>query len=572
MKKSSKRKNKGFWIPLRLKITSPYLFLAVVIAVISGYLFSQLVFDTVEERYVNQLIEGGKLASESVVQEEENLLEIFRLLAHAEGVAEAITNKDAETLRELTFGIVLDHRGEAVEFLDSEGNLLLTMMHKEGGLVEEYNFSSGGNCNCLEWDFVRKVLNQDIDGAGDKFAGLSQDRVEEYFFIAGPVTDSNGNHVGAILVGLSLENFVGKIREETLTQVSFYSLDGAVIASTLSEPQSIIDQTTAEVLSIQDSSTIRRSLDAIISIEYDEILGPFEVRQNEDIGILGVALPKTFLVNASNVTKFQVTVFIISSLIVVTFVGIILASYITNPIRKLLRASSRVAKGDLTVRVKNKSNDEISELSAVFNQMVANLSDSRLKLLIAYDETLEGWSKALEMKDKETQGHTRRVVAMTELLAKEFGFTGDKLIHIRRGALLHDIGKMGISDLVLLKSGDLSADDIATLKMHPEFAYQMLKDIEFLRPALEIPYCHHEWWDGTGYPRGLKGEEIPLAARIFAVVDTWDAIRSDRPYRAALSFEEAINEIINENGTHFDPKIVEKFIEILPAIEEKFLG
>jgi putative two-component system response regulator len=154
-------------------------------------------------------------------------------------------------------------------------------------------------------------------------------------------------------------------------------------------------------------------------------------------------------------------------------------------------------------------------------------------LAVAYDATLEGWSKALDLRDRETEGHTRRVTELTLALCRRVGIPEEELVHVRRGALLHDIGKLGVPDQILLKPAALSEDEWVVMRRHPEYAHAMIEPIAFLRPALPIPLCHHERWDGQGYPRGLRGEEIPLVARLFAVVDVWDALRSDRPYRPA---------------------------------------
>lgn len=190
-----------------------------------------------------------------------------------------------------------------------------------------------------------------------------------------------------------------------------------------------------------------------------------------------------------------------------------------------------------------------------------NLQRSNLELALAYDSTLEGWSRALDLRDKETEGHTERVVDLTLTLGQICGVTEDSLVQVRRGALLHDIGKMGIPDSILLKEGPLTDDEWVTMKMHPVYALQWLSPIPYLREALDIPYCHHEKWDGTGYPRGLAGEQIPLSARVFAVVDVWDALTSDRPYRKAWTKEKTREHIANSAGTHFDPKVVKAFLE-----------
>jgi putative nucleotidyltransferase with HDIG domain len=197
--------------------------------------------------------------------------------------------------------------------------------------------------------------------------------------------------------------------------------------------------------------------------------------------------------------------------------------------------------------------------ASLFNE----LERSNVALTLAYDTTLEGWSNALDLRDKETEGHTRRVTEMAVELARAMGMDEADLVQVRRGALLHDIGKMGIPDAILLKPGPLTEDEWEVMRRHPVYAYELLSPIEFLRPALDIPYCHHEKWDGSGYPRGLKGEQIPLAARVFAVVDVWDALCSDRPYRPAWPRERALEYIRAQAGTHFDPEVVSAFLTML---------
>ena len=194
-------------------------------------------------------------------------------------------------------------------------------------------------------------------------------------------------------------------------------------------------------------------------------------------------------------------------------------------------------------------------------EMIQNMANTNFKLVQAYDKTIKGWAHALDLRDKRTEDHSQRVTEMTVNIARNLGMNKVELGHIRRGALLHDIGKMGLPDSILLKPGPLTKKEWKIMKQHPVWAFEMLSPIEYLRPALDIPYCHHEKWDGTGYPRGIKGEEIPLGARIFAVVDVYDALLSDRPYRKAWSEEEALKYIRQEVGRHFDPKVVELFLK-----------
>ena len=196
-------------------------------------------------------------------------------------------------------------------------------------------------------------------------------------------------------------------------------------------------------------------------------------------------------------------------------------------------------------------------------QLFNDLQKSNLELTFAYDATIAGWSRAMDLRDKETEGHTQRVTDLTLKLASAMNITDSQLTHIRRGALLHDIGKMGVPDSILLKTDGLTDEEWEKMRKHTDFAYDMLSSIRYLQPALDIPYCHHEKWDGSGYPRGLKGEQIPIAARIFAVADVWDAITSDRPYRKGWSKEQALEHIKEQSGKYFDPQVVEEFLIVI---------
>jgi len=192
-----------------------------------------------------------------------------------------------------------------------------------------------------------------------------------------------------------------------------------------------------------------------------------------------------------------------------------------------------------------------------------NLQRSNTDILLAYDATIQGWSQALDLRDKETEGHAQRVTEMTLRLAQQIGIPNTELEHVRRGTLLHDIGKMGIPDSILLKPGKLTEQEWVIMRRHPVFAFELLSAIAYLKPALDIPHYHHEKWDGSGYPDGLKGDQIPLYARIFAVVDVYDALTNERPYRPAWTVEKALAYIREQSGTHFDPRVVEAFLALL---------
>lgn len=278
---------------------------------------------------------------------------------------------------------------------------------------------------------------------------------------------------------------------------------------------------------------------------------------------MGTSLPQTFLVQPGQVTRLQIFGFVAFAFLFVVSVGLFLADNITRPISRLVWAASQVARGNLAVRLEPRGSDEIATLARSFNAMVESLRRSNQELLEAYDSTIEGWSKALEMYDRETEGHTQRVTDMTLALARGMGIDGQELVHIRRGALLHDIGKMGVPGEILNKPGSLTGEENAIMRQHTEFAEEMLSKIAYLQPALEIPLYHHERWDGSGYPKGLRGEEIPLAARIFAVVDVWDALTSDRPYRDSWQQGQVLEHLRAASGTEFDPCVVERFMDLM---------
>jgi len=195
------------------------------------------------------------------------------------------------------------------------------------------------------------------------------------------------------------------------------------------------------------------------------------------------------------------------------------------------------------------------------NEEALQLAHSRLQE--AYEKTIEGWVRALDLRDRETEGHTQRVTELTLRVAAKLGFSDEEMVHIKRGALLHDMGKMAIPDEILQKPGPLDEEEWKKMRQHPVYAFEMLSNISYLHPALEIPFFHHERWDGSGYPRGLKGEEIPLAARMFAIVDVWDALSSDRPYRKKLPRNEVIAYLREKSGTLFEPRLVDIFLEMI---------
>ncbi len=555
-------------IPIRTKITLPYLFLSVLLAIAAGFAISRVVLDTLEERFKNQLAEVGILSSELMVAEEDRLLENLRLLANSQGVADVLLARNPDELRSLTFGVVVNNQIEAVEFLDVDGNPVIALRHKTGSNIEDYAFSAGGNGEIFRsWDIVSMVLQNQEDPLGDKYSGPVQAEWGNYFYVSGPVYNEKGNFAGVILVGTKLQTIVNTLREKTLGQITFYRFDGEPIVTSFPTMPEVIESDTAFVVladqdlpksKTRDLQNSQRDL-SILALDYTEALGAWEIRGDVDIGIMGSALQKNFFANPSSLTSVQLGMIISLALFLVIIIGMSLADLITRPLLGLVKVTEAVANGDLNANVDLETNDEIRTLAESFNQMIANLNQSRSDLLEAYDSALFGWSKALELRDKETEGHTQRVMEVSLALAHELGLSEEEQVHIRRGAILHDIGKMGVPDAILHKPGPLTEEEWVIMRKHPAYAFDMLKGLRFLETALDIPRYHHENWDGKGYPYGLKGEEIPLAARIFAVVDVWDALTCERPYKRKFTATESMAILEVEAGAKLDPQIVQAF-------------
>ncbi len=550
-------------LSIRTKLTLPYILLAILIAAGGGLVVSQAALNSLEERFTNQLIETRKLASDVMVREESDMLGTLRLLSHTSGMGEAIGLRDKKMIGELAYPITFNAGTDAVLVLDQHGGVVITILKSKSS--GEYELPAiGGDLNKLP--FVSKVVGQEVDAAGDKYSGISYADWGNYLFVSGPVKDQQGQFVGVILVGESLEDLGRQIREETLSQATIYDLGLHPVSSTFLDVPAAPEMAPGAVLASDDTHGLMRDL-VIRNIAYTELLSPWVVRGNEQIGILGTALPKAFLVRTSQITRFNITAITILAILLAMLFGISLAGTITRPILKLKKAASQVSGGNLGVRVDIGGGDEVGVLAEAFNTMVSSVRRSQQDLMEAYDKTIEGWAKALEMRDAGTMGHTARVVEMTLALAWAMHIDDRDLVQVRRGALLHDIGKMAIPDSILLKPSSLTEQEWIIMKKHPVFAREMLRQIVFLQPAMDIPAFHHEKWDGSGYPYGLAGRDIPRVARIFAIIDVWDALTSDRPYRKAWPAARALQYIQENSGTHFDPEVVSAFMNMLEELQ-----
>jgi HD-GYP domain-containing protein (c-di-GMP phosphodiesterase class II) len=546
-------------IPILAQITIPYVVVAVLLALLGTFLVTRGVFDTVEERFTNQLLEAGLRADENIVREENNLLETLRLVSNVGSLDAAITSRQPATVETLVLPIAYNSNLGCFAILGLNGESLTAQwFNPETQLYEPLQYSQPLD----QLPFILSVLSGQVDALGDKFAGFAATDHGNMLLFAGPVKDGVGNQVGVAVVGISAENLAEIIRLQTLAHTSFYGLGGEPLVSTLDSAPVIESDIAGQVLERQQEGSYQREIQDT-GITYRELLVNLELREGQDIGIMGVAIPTNFISQSSQINRPTTYLMIAAGLGLALLFGFVIAGRITRPIRDLKTAAQRVASGDLRVKIERPGSDEVGLLSQSFNTMVDSLNRSQRALLDTYNKTIEGWARAMDLRDHETEGHSRRVADLSVALAGELGYSGQALAHLRRGALLHDIGKIAIPDSVLLKQGTLTDEERKLMRQHPIYAQSFIGEIEFLKPAMDIPANHHEKWDGSGYPRGLRGEEIPFAARIFAVVDVWDALTSNRPYRKALPPQEVMAYLESESGRHFDPAVVKAFKKLM---------
>ncbi len=390
-------------LSIRTKLTLPYILLAVLIAVGGGYVVSQVALNSLEERFTNQLIESRKLASNSIVRTETDLLATLRLLAHTSGMAEAVVARDHNKVGELAYPIIFNAGDDAVLVLDQNGQMVLGIVKSADTGQYELPTING---DLTKLPFVASVVKQQIDSLGDKYSGISYADWGNYFFVSGPVKAQNGGFLGVILVGKSLGRIEQEIRQETLSQATIYDLSFHPVSSTFPDLPSGPTTPPSAVLSRDDTHGLLRDLN-IRDIAYTELLSPWVGRGGEKIAIIGTALPKAFLVRTSQITRFNITSITILAILLAMFFGIILAETITRPILKLKQAAQQVSAGNLGVRVAVQGGDEVAVLAQSFNTMVGNLKQSEEDLVEAYDKTIEGWSRALELRELGDDGAYR---------------------------------------------------------------------------------------------------------------------------------------------------------------------
>jgi len=411
------------------------------------------------------------------------------------------------------------------------------------------------------------------------------------FTFGAPVFDDQGDLVAVLLTSIKLDQYRQQFRKFSLPSESFLSIidhnsNLIVSFSELTDEGESLNQTVFQAIEIVESEGLiekARLNGRDYTLAYRQLSLSLD---HEPYMYILIGVPTSVIERSAYASFWRNLIALITMFALAMWSGWYFGwRKIGLNLQKLSVVAGRVASGDLSTKIELSTDiSELSDLKASFENMIDQLSRDRhiqesyvrtlelneKTILNAYDATIAGWGFAVDLKDQETAKHSQRVTDLTLRLAKKLGIPDDMLDHVRRGALLHDIGKMGIPDSILFKAGPLNDEEWELMRKHPVYAYEMLSNIDYLKPAIDIPYSHHERWDGSGYPLGLKGEAIPLSARIFAIIDVYDALMSDRPYRKAWTHESTLAYIQRMREIHFDPQVVDAFLEEIESCFEDF--
>jgi putative nucleotidyltransferase with HDIG domain len=413
---------------------------------------------------------------------------------------------------------------------------------------------------------VHAVLNGQTDAQGDKYVFPRLEPSGMMLYWIGSVSSDSQTVVGAVLVGESLVEIADSIRDSRASELGFYDPAGRVLLSSLPGAPSL---TSSELTLLRDKPVrITRTID---HHPYEFLVGNWRLR-SASIGYLAVALRADELeASVGQIRLLMVLIFAVAALMTLLF-GRLVAQRITRPLEHLVRSTAAVSSGNLSHRAPVETNDEIGSLAESFNAMAASLQQKTDELEESYFASMESLARAIDARDPYTFGHSTRVAGISLQVAQAMELNAEDQRTLRRAALLHDIGKIGVEDRILRKPGPLTDEDWAAMKQHPLIGHKMLSGLSFLKPSLVGILHHHERWDGKGFPAGLAGGAIPTYIRILSLADTLDAMTSDRPYRTGLAFEEALAQIQKGAGTQFDPAAVEALMKRASEVRILLMG
>jgi putative nucleotidyltransferase with HDIG domain len=540
---------------VRWKIVAPYIVLTLMVAGAGTFIATQFVTGPLEERFNNQLAEAARVASDSIVRKEREHLGIVRSMSFTSGVAERTKAGDAAGLRKLIEPLAANSKVEYVEVVGLDGQRILGLRLDDSSTLSYAPMTGSSDRSAIE--VVPRVLRHEVDNQGDKFAQLVKLEDGVAFYTGGPIVDGLGDLVGVVLVGTSLETLLPAIKFEALADVTLYDLDGTILGSTFERASNDVDLEAAELREESGGLTGVHEVRSVFERDFDLLYSELRIR-GETVGLVSVALPSSFIASAGSTTQWTMTVMFAVATLAVIGIGALIARGVTAPLLMLVRAAQQVTEGDLTARSGVSGRDEVGELAQSFDTMTARLASQHLA-------TIRALTTAIDARDPYTAGHSVRVGQLSLEIGRELELPSRDLQYLEIGGYLHDIGKIGIRDNVLLKPGHLTAEERAMIEEHPRIGLEIVQHVDLAQGVRDLVIGHHERLDGTGYPYGLDAEAISIFARIGAVADTFDALVTDRPYREGFTIEESMSILKKEVAAeHLDERVVQGLIHVLP--------
>jgi putative nucleotidyltransferase with HDIG domain len=522
--------------PLRQQIIVPFLLLLVLVAVVGVAALTYEATGAGLSGLDPSLIRGSVQANDALATFEADRLNDLRTVVATPSLTTAVTQHNGTALSALFATDISAARetGVVIHILDGDGRRLLSIP------------AARGRAAYGDMPAIKRVLAGTADARGDKDLAVVSENSGDVVYWAAPIRNGTQRPIGAVLLGVSIRDLGAQVGQKQTGRLFFYGPTGRPLDSSVAGLSSL----SADVRQSVRANQLMRVSATANGHRYSIAVSDWTMR-GERLGYLGVALPSDQVGNSIFRLRVVLLFVFAGTALLVLVIGGLLARRITRPLEHLVR--SIVASRDLG---RHGPADEIGYLTSSFNEMTASLEQKTKALEDTSFASVEALARAIDARDPYTYGHSARVARLSFEIAREMGLSAAELSTLGRAALLHDIGKIGVEDRVLRKPGPLTKREVTAMRAHPVIGYEMLKGLHFLESSLGGIRHHHEHWDGTGYPDGLRGEDIPPAVRILTVADALDALTSDRPYRSAMSFSTAMETIETEVGIQFDPAVI----------------
>jgi putative nucleotidyltransferase with HDIG domain len=542
----------GFRIPVGYRIVFPFTALCLLLGVFVSAMASQQLGAAAATRLDREAMREQYSVGAAFASFEQRRLTVLRTLSTLDGVPQALDRRDVAALKQSLYPVVANQLPDAltVSVVSAQSGELLRM---SPDISRPTRCECGAGGGAADLPYVGDVLAGVQDDQGPKFAAASQIDGAWYAYVVGPVL-AGARVAGAIVVAERLDNLVAELRASDGIDLALYAPDGSLMAASpglLAAPGLSVSQ---RQLALGGGTVRQRAGQAQL------FYVPLMLR-GRSAGYTAIAVPDDAVSSASGeITPLLIAIFALA-LGLTLLVGAAVARTITRPLSLLVEASDRVAAGNLDTRALVSSNDEIGRLASSFNLMTRSLAEKTTRLEANAEAVLQTLAAAIDARDAYTHGHSIRVAAYSAEIGRRLGLPEKTVESIRRGCLIHDIGKIGVADQILRKPDRLSYQEEVQMRRHPADGYEIVRNLDWPEEVLQVVRHHHERWDGRGYPDRLEGTRVPLAARIVAVADALDAMTSQRPYRLALTFSQAHQAIGGGAGAQFDPAVVAAFMQ-----------